>query len=528
MLLDARSLESGTSLDYDLCIIGAGAAGITIALELAAPDLRICVLESGGLDYDPDTQALAAGSASNEFYPDLETNRLRYLGGTTNHWGGGTQRFGVMDFERRSWVPNSGWPITRYDLEDYYDRAHPYLELPAPEYDLKAILARGRLKPLPFVGEWFDYAIGYSSTPTRFGEVYRSALTESTSIDAYLNANVVDIVAADDGLSIARLDCAVLDGPRFQVRARRYVLATGGIENARLMLVSRGVHANGLGNAHDVVGRYFMDHPVVSGGILYPSIPADDLRRYLVPTVAAPESTTTLELSEKAMRERQIGGLRIPLASVTRYFASEGIEAYHALLDSISTEYDEGRLWDDIGKVARDIDMIAEAISRQMFSKRLFDHANDRDFYLADCMLEQTPDPENRVMLNDDRDALDLQRVNLQWRVSDFDRRTMQEAIVLFGESVAATGIGRVRVLLEQERTWGSQLSFGHHHSGATRMGDDPKTSVVDHQHKVHGLSNLHVAGSSVFPTCSHVPVTLTVVATSIRLADHLKTALRS
>ena len=523
MLHDARSLQTGTVLDYDVCIVGAGAAGITLALELSGSGRRVCVLEGGGEDFDPDVQALYGGS-STEPFPDVEYSRLRYLGGTTNHWGGSTQRFDPLDFERREWIPNSGWPITREELDPFYDRAHRYLELPPPGEAPEAVIKRSGLKPLPMIGEKVRYNIGYSSPPTRFGEVYRADLEAAADVDVYLNANITEIVAAQDGQRVAELRCAVLEGTTFIARASTYVLATGGIENARLLLVSRSVHANGLGNANDTVGRYFLDHAVLGFGILQPSMTPAQMAGFAGVGSLTGQAVAYLQLTQEEVVRRQVGGMRIPFVPVSRYFASPGIEAYHTLTEDWRERFDKGLLWDDIGNIIGDIDMVIEAISRRAFSKRLFDSANDMDFYFFDGMAEQHPDPDNRVVLQDDRDALGLQRVRVEWRLTDLDRRTVQENALAFGEWLAAAGLGRMRLLLDDGRTWGSQMSFGSHHSGSTRMGDDPKRSVVDRHQKVHDLANLYVAGSSVFPTNGHVPVTLTIVATTIRLADHLKT----
>jgi choline dehydrogenase-like flavoprotein len=523
MLHDARSLQTGTILDYDICIIGAGAAGITLALELSGYGRRICLLESGSDEFDPDIQAMYAG-ASSEPFPDIETSRLRYLGGSTNHWGGSTQRFGPLDFARRDWMPHSGWPITRADLDPFYDRAHAYLELPPPDQPADAILRQTDLKPFPLIGEKVRYHIGLGSPPTRFGEVYRPALEAAADIDVYLNANITEIAAAADGQSIKELQCAVLHGDRFTARAPLYVLATGGIENARLLLASRSVHADGLGNAHDVVGRYFLDHAVIGFGILQPMLTPARMAQFIgIGRLPSSQHGAYLELTEAEVTRRRTGGMRIPFEPISRYAASAGIESYHTLTDDWRARWDKGQLWDDIANILGDIDMVAEAISRRVFSTRLFDSANDLDFYFFDGMCEQQPDPDNRIVLQDARDALGLPRVRIEWRLTDLDRRTARENAVAFGEWLAAAGLGRLRLLLGNDRTWHSQISFGSHHSGATRMGDDPKSSVVDRNQRVHGLANLYVAGSSVFPTNGHVPVTLTIVATTIRLADHLK-----
>jgi choline dehydrogenase-like flavoprotein len=528
MFVDARSLESDSRLQYDLCIIGGGAAGITIAHELRTAPFRTCLLESGSLEAQAETQALyTAGSVTNPWFPRPDTSRLRFFGGTTNHWSGSCEPLNEIDFERRDWVPHSGWPITLADLGPYYIQADGYCQLVDTVFDSRTWSQRSGHRTLPLDGKLFRTAIAYGSPPTRFGQVYRPALKDAHSVDVYLNANVTEIVAAANGLSIVAVRAAVLEGPRFTVDAKAFVLATGGIENARLLLVSDGVQTAGLGNDKGLVGRFFMDHPVLNGAILRPTAP-EQFRDYLGPSAPAPMVGANLELTQQAQLEQRLNNMRLPFVEVTRYRASEGIGSYHELERAMGDEELKGSLWGHIGNVAADFDMVLEAAARRLFGIHLFDSAEDRGFYLFASMLEQTPDPENRVTLSAERDALGLRRVDLRWRVSEADKANAWKVLELLGREFARTGLGRLRLLRDDARVWEDQLGFGDHHIGTTRMSDDPQTGVVDRNQKVHGLFNLFVGGSSVFPTGGHVPPTLTIVAMSIRLADHLRSWMKS
>jgi choline dehydrogenase-like flavoprotein len=167
---------------------------------------------------------------------------------------------------------------------------------------------------------------------------------------------------------------------------------------------------------------------------------------------------------------------------------------------------------------------VAEAVSRKVLNKRLFDSADDRDFFMFDTMIEQTPDPDSRVTLGPAVDRLGQRKAVLNWRLSDGDKQNLWRCFELIAAEFGRTGMGRLRLFDDQpERIWDELLSFGYHHMGTTRASDDPKTGVVDANLRVHGMSNLYVAGSSVFPTGGHVPPTFTIVALAVRLAAHLK-----
>jgi choline dehydrogenase-like flavoprotein len=260
LFLDARSFPPGHRLEADLCIVGGGAAGITLASEFVGSPLRVLLLESGGASFETATQELYQGPFAGPLVgPDsdyLRSTRLRYWGGSTNHWNGWCRPLDYLDFEPRPWLGLEGWPIRRSDLEPYYLRALPILWI--SPFDVPEHRRPG--KPLfggrgPLATSFF-----HLSRPIRFG-AYREVLEPAANLGVVFHANVKELILAPNGQSVERLGGATLEGPGFSVRAREFVLATGGIENARLLLLSHGVQATGIGNQHDLVGRHFMDHP---------------------------------------------------------------------------------------------------------------------------------------------------------------------------------------------------------------------------------------------------------------------------
>ncbi len=262
-------MPGGTELECDLCIIGAGAAGITIARELAGTRLRVCLLESGGLEPDQATQELTEGESVGLPYYALSATRLRRFGGTTNHWAGTCHPLDEIDFETRPWVRDSGWPLTRSELEPFYRRAHEICQLGPYHYD-PAAWTTARDRALDLDARVLRTGVSLGSPPTRFGRVYRADIEHAGNVRTYLFANAVELEFAPGSERIARVRVACLTGNRLSVRARCYVLAAGGIENARLLLASDRRRRDGPGDRYDLVGRHFMDHPAVIGGVFLP------------------------------------------------------------------------------------------------------------------------------------------------------------------------------------------------------------------------------------------------------------------
>src|SRR6185503_14377540 len=276
--IDARTLENGSVIEGDLCIIGAGAAGITLALEWIGATQKVLLLEGGGFEYDPKMQDLYRGTNVGLPYYPMEAARLHYFGGTTGHWAGFCSTFDTNDFETRPWVPFSGWPIARADLDSYYARAHPLLDLGPYEYDAEQWRRRTpALVPLPLDPRVAWTKMWQFSRPTRFGTRYRDAILRAKNVHLYTHANVCEIHANESATAVDSLRVRTLEGKEHRVRARRYVLACCTIQNARLLLASNARASMGLGNANDLVGRYFMEHLEMPSGQLEltgPRVPA--------------------------------------------------------------------------------------------------------------------------------------------------------------------------------------------------------------------------------------------------------------
>jgi choline dehydrogenase-like flavoprotein len=530
MFIDARRIANGAEVQADVAIVGAGAAGITLALELSGKGLSLCLLESGGTDFAWPDQALYTGRSIGLPHCALDVCQLRYLGGNTNAWGGWCRPLDPIDFEPRPWVERSGWPFSIAELTPFYRRAHEICQVPSDDYDPEraaAEIGHRRARPLAFDPQYLETLIYRFSPPTRFGQTYRPRLHRAHDIHCYLHANVLGIEADPSARSVNRLSIGALSGARFSVAARHFVLAAGGIENARLLLLSTSVVPAGLGNQHDLVGRFFMDHPHTKRRVLMSSRRLDSglyselfLRRRIMGRMSLPEK---LQRSERLLN---YGANLHPL-----YFGHDS-QGWMALSDVVrsfshrsdpflrSPPYDrKGLSLKQIVDMVRRLDRTAAAGLLRVFKPNRFING-----LMLESKPEQAPNPDSRVTLDDGRDAFGLRRIKLDWRTLSLDRRTAVRGEEVIDAELRRLGIGSMAPLLPTEiEGWPDNLESGWHQLGTTRMHADPKQGVVDANARVHGLSNLFIAGGSVFPTGGAAPPTLTIVALAVRLAGHLR-----
>jgi choline dehydrogenase-like flavoprotein len=506
--IDARTLADGSLIEGDLCIVGAGAAGISMALDWANTSRTVILLEGGGFEYEDEVQELYRGTTSGQKYYPLKSARLHYFGGTTGHWAGMCAPFDPVDFARRDWVPHSGWPITREELEPYYVRANPKVQIGPYPYDF-AYWRREvpTLAPLP-LDERVVWNKMWQFSQARFGTLYREEMVRARNIHLHTHANVVDIRANEGLTAIEEVVAKNATGKSYRVRAKHFVLACCAIQNARLLLASRSQMPQGLGNAHDLVGRFFMEHLEISSSELWLFKPFPTAL-YSWPERVPPARAELAIAPEVQERHRILNGTASlkPLAVGRR--ERPRIETWQSQDPRAAAD----SMFADWGRAAKE----AEGDTGGAL-----DHA-----FLLDTRIEQAPNPNSRVTLTGERDALGVPRVNLHWELTALDKDSIRTIHRIIGQEVGKAGLGRVRLLDfladEDDDSWPATTNGGWHHMGTTRMHEDPTQGVVDANCRVHGLANLHVAGSACFPTAGAPNPTLTVIALSLRLSDHLK-----
>lgn len=514
------------ALEADLCVVGGGEAGLTIANELRRSGLRICVIETGGLDRDPLADALNNTVADGSPTLDLHGTRPRVLGGSTAAWGGMCCPLDACDFETRPSMPLHGWPISLAELQPFYERAHAALGLGPPYFDERLWSVLG--SPPPPVDHrrlrtkfWQYRSPGVLPTdsPLRFGQAYRSDLASAADVTVVLNATVVTLDRAPGTDRVEGVEIRSIAGRCGRVTAKVVVLAGGTVENTRLLLSSD------FSSCSDTLGRYFMEHPHMPVG----TIPYADMRRVL-PQWAVLQRSRRMSLRPKFLptpafqRERDI--LNACMALEVRCPP----DCPHLALSEIKRGLNEGRIVSGVVRSTRRIaaspgTIAAAAYRRYRGSDVCPGHASI-DLY---CRSEQEPNPSSRIVLSEDRDALGVNLAKISWRLTDRDRRTVVDFADLVGSELRRLGASGVTLegWLHEPDAWSPEIRGGPHHSGTTRMSDTSTTGMVDKDSRVHGVDNLYVVGSSVFPTGGYANPTYTIVALAIRAADHIKGQLR-
>ena len=512
MHTDCRLIPDNSLIEGDICIVGSGAAGLSMALDLADSKLKIILLEGGGFNYEEKIQDLNSGTSSGQNYFPIRSARLHYFGGTTGHWSGYCSPLDPIDFEKRDWVEHSGWPIKRQDLDPFYVKAQPLLDLGPYDYSVN-YWKKDDKDALSLVGNEQNVwnKMWQFSPPTRFGKKYRQEVTGSKNIHLYTYAQVTEVKTNEQVSSVTELVVRNHAGKTHKVKARRFVLACCSIQNARILLASNKQAKNGLGNDKDLVGRYFMEHLEVKSAELWL-------------TKQHPMNLYLIDFNDNKPRAE----LSISAEAQKKYKVLNGTSSLDALKNA------RGRkpiieLWSDPDP-RKSLDNLMGTFDGQVDSTKIKRIENDKSMDSAFEMftrIEQSPNPDSRITLSKETDHFGVPFPHLHWALTELDKRSVRDIYRIIGREVGKSGVARVRLMEylrdEKDNTWPSFTGGGWHHMGTTRMSDDPATGVVDKNCKVHGLSSLYVAGSSCFTTAGAANPTLSLVALSLRLSAHLR-----
>ena len=549
MELDAREIPDGGCLSCDICVVGTGAAGLTVANELAGSGIELIVLEAGGRWFERPTQSLYGGEVVDPTtHSPLHQYRERRLGGTTSTWGGRCIPFDGIDFERRSYVPQSGWPFDASELEPFYRRAHSYCEVGQYSYEARDALSSdlpvsmvpgfaGKDVTLDRIERW--------SPPTHFGKRHTSVLRRSSRIRLLLHANCVRICTDAEGRQVESVTVAALDGRRFSIRARKFVLAMGGLETTRILLASNDVHKDGIGNHSDMLGRYYLSH--VCGTVGPIKFKSNDVVFDYEKTVDGIYCRRRFWITEEAQRRYQITNFGAFLqhpdiidpahrsAILSAMYVTKALWVHKA-----PPEYSKrialmghprrllfGHVRNMLIGFPTLFAFSAKWLNKRILAKRRLPSVtlkSPTNTYYLHFNAEQCPNPSSRVDLTDVVDDLGVPRLRVDWRICDQDIHSITEALRMVNREILESGCAEWDYDHETaSREVRNGLAVGGHHVGLTRMASTPNRGVVDENCCVHGVRNLYLASSSVFPTGSHANPTLTIVAMAIRLADLLK-----
>jgi choline dehydrogenase-like flavoprotein len=551
MKVDGRQLPHKHTLFADVCIIGGGAAGITIAHELKESGLSIIIVESGGERKDQQVQSLSAGEVSSEsLHPPVHMYRERLLGGSSTIWGGRCVPFDEIDFETRDHIPFSGWPVSYHELQPFYERALWYCEAGDNDFSVGAVGSDH-----PFIEGYdekvFEVGIERYSPPTNFGRRYGPALFHAPRLTVVLNATCVELIPAAQGDAIASARFATFASNEFEIKSTFYVIATGGLEVVRLLAASRRNSSAGVANSSGMLGRFYMCHIEGTFGALQLSPSSRPVVWNFERTKDGVYARRKLRLKDTQQRNHRT------LNMIFRLHHANPVDPRHqnSILSLmylskrfILPEYrrkittvelselgklpqGQALLVSHLLNVARDTPSLMKFIFKWIYARHAAYHRipyvalhSPNGRYPLDFNSEQTPNPASQVSLTHDLDFFGVPQLHVEWRRSSDDIQSIAKTYRLLRSSLEAAQLGTVEF---EDETLEERLSecgpVGGHHIGTARMSSNPKLGVVDEHCRAHDLENLYVASSAVFPTCGHANPTLTILALSVRIAQELQ-----
>lgn len=509
----------------DVCIVGGGAAGIALAVELAGSPLKVLLLEQGGSAPSESARSVYKLLPGPTVTLGVDPTRKFFLGGNSNHWYGNCRPLDAADFEPRDWIPNSGWPIRRGDLAPYYERAQALAGLGGSKwYDVNACRSHfsSRAKPLDFPA--LETRVVQTTPKFSFASLHRRVLTEAPNVTVLLGVRALSLAAAGD--RIVGVEVSRPDGITASIAADRFVLAGGGIENARMLLASTDLLAGAASSVSGVVGKYFQEH-------LFYSFPTEMIDAAMFghsPSVHLYNAGAARELDELGGYRQKVGDAKVWGQLVLSSAASRD-ESLPGCALWFSPGLRDGPEELSALKAAirrpRDIPRATAGAMRHPFQNAAYawrrftgDPDPARKVNLI-VQVEQTPRPTNALRVPTPAERSNGLGVCLQTELDPRERAGHAKALQIAADSL---GLDGRELAAEMERKYvAGTFSYFWHHMGTTRMGEDPRSSVVDRDCKVHDVANLFVAGSSVFPTSGSAGPTLTIVALAARLADHLR-----
>jgi choline dehydrogenase-like flavoprotein len=534
--LTQESLHKGSNTD--ICIVGAGAAGISLCIALARKGHQVTLVDGGGFDESDANEDAYRGHASAP-HPDTTEYRRQRLGGTTHLWGGRCVPFDKHDFEKRSHVPLSGWPIAKDQLVSYLESAQEICDAGVYDYSVASLTDSSPMfTALPKLAPDLEECIERYSLPTDFANKYREELENSDNICVLLKARCTELHLDDASDTVTSISLSNGDDV-FELKASRFILCGGGVETTRLLLLAQRNNQNL--QKLEALGKYYACHyDLIFGELKFThEKPKFNFQKTKDGIYARRKLQFSSDFQNRHGLLNTTFRLHFPAYSDASH--RSGVLSLIYLAKSIlpgehQAILDHGKQHHTSSTAAHILNVFRDCFSIVRFSfdwlfkiklaKRKLPYTletNSRGTYPLELNSEQIPHPDNSISLNQDLDDFGMPRVTINWKMRDEDIRSGLTNFEKLKNTLASCD--NCELLYDESQLQSAMqqaLPIGGHHLGTTRMGESTDTSVVDKNCQVHGVGNLFVASSSIFTSSGHANPTLLIVAFALRLADHL------
>ena len=519
MIVDLEQFPATEISGFDVCIIGAGAAGITLAVELLRHGKRVVIVEGGGNNLERKSQSLYDLDIVGAPYTGHQLGRYRVLGGSTTAWAGQILELDDHDFTPRPWVPGSGWPIAKSELTEAYARALELEGLKDTFSEAVDVWRAGDISP-PDFGKALEFEFSRWCPEPNFVRLHRQTIRTHANLSLFIHANACEFIVRENGETIRSVRCKTLAGKKMTVTADRFILCVGGIECSRFLLQP---HANGTApwNRHGMVGRHYTDHiEYRSANIRNPDL--QRLHRFFGDHFSR---NYRYHPKIKLALDEQRHHATLNVGGTVEFFQRDDMALHRAR--QVAALLKRGRWYEltcsDVAEFFRKAPVIVlNKLLRAAASK---DPAQSITGARLVVLCEQLPLSESRITLSDEKDALGLFRARLDWRISVEETKTVRSFVKLMQEAFSRHKLGIIDsdlALLSDDQAAGKFNDY-YHHMGGTRMARSATEGVVDSDLKIFGTRNAYVCSSSVFPSSGFSNPTHTLLALAVRLAGHLQ-----
>ena len=509
MISDFLTLKTADHMTADICVIGAGAAGMAIAEYFMDKNVKVLVIESGNFKFNQNIQNYYEIENVGLKFDGGFGGRFRTMGGSTTKWGGQALPLTKLDFKPKNWIKNTGWPIQKEDLGAYYKKALKFLNVDDLDFD-DQIFKKLRIGPLN-LGSTFNYHVSKWSPNPDLRNVYKKRFKESQNLEILLNANLLQIERSEDKKTVSSI-VAGEASKQIKITAQYYILSCGGIENARIML------HNAIA-PESPVGKYLQDHPSIEIGRLTPTSGRTIQQYFNIHYWQKWEYSIRLSLTDEFQEKEKCTNASVSIMFTPR--ASSLIGKLNLLKKSVAKKKPFQILQNGFAALLKSYEIFLIAYNYIFYKFQYKPGA----YFPIKISFEQEPSEDSWVKLSDKKDALGIPLSKVCWDITEATWITAIKVAQELTRELKKHNLGEVTLypeIFQENPDWKKLFGDVNHHIGTTRMGVDPLKSVVDCDCQVWGLNNLYVAGSSVFPTSGHSNPTLTLIALSYRLAEHL------